>query len=202
MRKLRLGKIQPLWPEPLSSDPQTVWFQSLCFFLPHQSVLKREQVFWWKQAWIYPSAFRAHGSIPGDKHSGKWKHSRHTRFPNCLLCSRANFVLHALVSGHPHFVWPWLSLPQQSETLGPSWYPRTDKSRDGRRLLTCLCEQYSCWTYFPVNIHLILKLSERSWKVWTRHCFLLFRNMFPGFIYLSHFPGGIFYGRQRMNRLL
>lgn len=113
-----------LYPQPLSSDLQTVWFQSLCFFLPHQSVLKREQVwFWWKQPWICPSAFRAYGSIPGDKHSGKWNHWRHTRLPSCLLCSRANFVLHALVSGHPHFVWPWLSLPQQSETLGPSWYP-------------------------------------------------------------------------------
>ena len=124
MRKLRLRKIQSLCPKPLSSDPQTIWFQSLCFFLLHQSVLKREQVlFWYKQACIYPSAFQAHGSIPGDKHSGKWEHSRLTRLPNCLLCSRANFVLNALVSGHPHFVWPWPSVPQQSETLGPSWYP-------------------------------------------------------------------------------
>lgn len=212
MRKLRFRKIQPLCPEPLSSDPQTVWFQSLYFFLPHQSVLKREQVlFWSKQACIYPSAFQAHGSIPGDKHSGKWKHSRLTRLPNCLLCSRANFVLNALVSGHPHFVWPWSSVPQQSETLGPSWYHFIAITTGQTRAE--LGEEF----FLPASVNnIIVELIFLLIYIWFWSCqkeggkfepdIAFFCSemykIFPGFIYLSHFPGGIFHGRQRMNRLL
>lgn len=212
MRKLRIRKIQPLCPQPLSLDLQTVWFQSLCFFLPPQSVLKREQVwFWWKQPWICPSAFRACGGIPGDKHLGKWEHWRYTRLPSCLLCSRANCVLHALVSGHPHFVRPWPSLPQQSETPGPSWYPTS--------LPWQLDKQEQSWekssSYLPVN-NIIVELIFLLISIWFWSCqkeggkfdpdiaFFCSETykIFPGFIYLSHFPGGIFHGKQRMNRLL
>ena len=42
MRKLRLRKIQSLCPKPLSSDPQTIWFQSLCFFFYYISLFSKE----------------------------------------------------------------------------------------------------------------------------------------------------------------
>lgn len=179
MRKLRFRKIQPLWPECHSSDPQAVWFQSLCFFLPHQSVLKREQVLlWWKQAWIYPSALGS-WKHPWGQAFREIKHSRHTRLQTAscaqgltLFCTL--LYLDILILCDPGPLYP---SSRDTRTLLVSNFiaitTGQTKSRVGRRLLlTCLCEQYNCWTYFLVNIHLILKLSERRWKCWTRHCFL------------------------------